>query len=136
MGAITAIVSKKNKNMAKTAVTMLKMLNHKDTEAFGLASPTILKIENSIENLQDKDVSSPVLLGHVFSKIFMSDMPQPIKLDNGMLVFEGRIHSLNTEFSHGKFVAEKLNQNRENAEALIKDFEGSFAFAITAIGSG
>jgi asparagine synthase (glutamine-hydrolysing) len=134
MGAITAVVSKKNENVAKTAVTMLKMLKHKGAEAFGLASPTIMKIEKSIYNLQDKDVSSPLLIGHVFSKIFTSDKPQPIRLDNGTLVFEGRIYSLNTEFSNATLVAEKLNQNRENVEALIKNFEGGFAFAVAESG--
>jgi asparagine synthase (glutamine-hydrolysing) len=129
MGAITAVVSKKNENVAKTAATMLKMLKHKGAETFGLASPTTVIIRKSIGDLQDKEPSSPVLIGHVFSRILMSDKPQPIKLDNGTVVFEGRIYSLSREFS-SEFVTEKLNQTLENAEALIKDFEGGFTFAV------
>jgi len=134
MGAITAVVSKNDENVAKTAVTMLKMLKHKDAETFGLASPTTVMMGNSIGDLQDKEPSSSVLIGHVFSRIFMSDVSQPIELDNGTLVFEGRIHSLNMEFPRVEFVAGKLNQNLENAETLIKDFEGGFAFAIAESG--
>ncbi|MCW3993157.1 MAG: asparagine synthetase B, partial [Candidatus Bathyarchaeota archaeon] len=134
MGAITAIVSKKNENVAKKAVTMLKMVEHKDAETFGLASPTTVIIGKSIGDLQDKDPSSPVLIGHVFSKILMSDAPQPIKFHEGTFVFEGRIYSLNTEFSSAEFVTEKLNQNLRNAKALIKDFEGGFAFAVAESG--
>jgi asparagine synthase (glutamine-hydrolysing) len=134
MGAIIAVVSKKKADVAKTAVTMLKMLKHKDAETFGLASPTTVIIGKSIGDLQDKAPSSPILIGHVFSKILMSDKPQPIKLDNGTFVFEGRIYSLNTEFSSVEFVTEKLNQNLENAEVLIKDFEGCFAFAVAESG--
>ena len=134
MGAITAIVSKKNENVAKKAVTMLKMVEHKGAETFGLASPTTVMIGNSIGDLQDKEPSSPVLIGHVFSRIFVSDMPQPIKLDNGTFVFEGKICSLNMEFSSVEFPAEKLSQNLGNAEALIKDFEGGFAFAVAESG--
>ena len=134
MGAITAIVSKKNENVAKKAVTMLKMVEHKDAETFGLASPTTVIIGKSIGDLQDKEPSSPVLIGHVFSKILMSDAPQPIKFREGTFVFEGRIYSLNTEFSSVEFVTEKLNQNLENADALIKDFEGGFAFAVAKSG--
>jgi len=134
MGAITAIVSKKNENVAKKAVAMLKMVEHKSGETFGLASPTTVIIRKSIRDLQDKDPSSPVLIGHAFSKIFISDMPQPIKLDNGTFVFEGRIYSLNIEFSSVEFVTEKLNQNLENADVLIKDFEGCFAFAVAESG--
>jgi asparagine synthase (glutamine-hydrolysing) len=130
MGAITAIVSKKSENVAKIAVTMLKMLKHKGTETFGLASPTIVNIEKSIDSLQDRDVSSPILIGHVFSRILSSDIPQPIRLDNKTLVFEGRVYPLTTESSHVKFAAEKLNQNRRNKEVLIKDFDGDFAFAV------
>jgi len=110
------------------------MLEHKDAETFGLASPINVIIRKSIGDLQDKDSNSPVLIGHVFSKILVSDKPQPIKFGNGTLVFEGRIYSLNTEFSSVEFVAEKLNQNLENVDALIKDFEGGFAFAVAESG--
>ncbi len=134
MGGITAVVSKKNENVAKTAVVMLKMVEHKDTETFGLASPATVIIGKSIGDLQDKEPSSPVLIGHAFSKILMSDVPQPIKFHEGTFVFEGRIYSLNTEFSSVEFVTEKLNQNLENAEVLIKDFEGGFAFAVAESG--
>jgi asparagine synthase (glutamine-hydrolysing) len=134
MGAITAVVSKKNENVAKTAVTMLKIVQHKDVETFGLASPTTVTIGKSIGDLQDKDPSSPVLIGHAFSKIFVSDKPQPIKLDKGTFVFEGRIYSLNTERSSVEFVTEKLNQKLQYAEALIKDFDGGFAFAVAESG--
>lgn len=135
MGGIIAVVSKKNENVAKTAVTMLKRVEHKSAETFGLASPTTVIIRRSIGDLQDKGPSSPVLIGHVFSKILTSDKPQPIKLDNGTFVFEGRIYSLNTEFSSMEFVTEKLNQNLENAKALINDFEGGFAFAVAESGT-
>lgn len=134
MGGITAVVSKNNENVAKTAVVMLKMVEHKDTETFGLASPATVIIGKSIGDLQDKEPSSPVLIGHVFSKILMSDVPQPIKFREGTFVFEGRIYSLNMEFSSVEFVTEKLNQNLENAEVLIKDFEGGFAFAVAESG--
>lgn len=134
MGEITAIVSKKNANVAKTAVTMLKIVEHKSAETFGLASPTTVIIRKSIEDLQDKDPSSPILIGHAFSKILISDIPQPTKFDNGTFVFEGRIYSLNTELSSMEFVTEKLNQNLRNADALIKDFEGGFAFAVAESG--
>ena len=134
MGAITAVVSKKNENVAKKAVTMLKTLKHKRAETFGLASPTTVTIRKSIGDLQDKAPSSSVLIGHIFSKILMSDIPQPIKFHEGTFVFEGRIYSLNMEFSSVEFVTEKLNQNLENAEALIKDFEGEFVFVVAESG--
>jgi len=131
MGSVIAVVNKKGRNATETAFAMLKMLEHSGVEAFGIASPTIVKIGKSVETLQDEDVSSPIVIGHALAKILISDKVQPIKLENTTLVFEGRIYPPNKEFSDADFAAEKLEQNRqENAEALIKDFEGSFAFAI------
>jgi len=131
MGAVIAVVNKKGRNATETAFTMLKMLEHSGVKAFGIASPTIVKIEKSVEALQDEHVNSPILIGHVFDKILISDKLQPIKLENTRLVFEGRIYPPNKEFSDTAFSAEKLEQKRqEKAEAVIKDFEGSFSFAI------
>jgi len=131
MGAIVAVVHKKNENVAQTAVAMLKMLKHKGAETFGLGSPTIVRMEKSSETLRGQDINSSIVIGHLFSKIRNLDKPQPIKLENATLVFEGRIYPLSPEFSNVEFAAEKLEQNREeNAEALIKNFEGNFAFAV------
>jgi len=131
MGAVIAVVNKKGRNATETAFTMLKMLEHSGVEALGIASPTIVKIEKSVETLQDEDLSSPILVGHAFAKILISDKVQPIRLENTTLVFEGRIYPRNKELSDAAFAAERLEQNRhENAQALIKGFEGNFAFAV------
>ena len=134
MGAIIAVVDKNDENVAKTAVTMLKMLKQKHAETFGLASPTTVMTGNSIEDFRDKQPSSPVLVGRISSRIFISNVPQPMKLDNGTFVFEGRIYSPSMEISSVELAAEKLNQNLGNAEPLIKDFEGDFAFVVAEPG--
>jgi len=131
MGAIIAVINKKGKNATETAVAMLKMLRHKGTETFGVASPTTVKIEKSVEALQNKDINSPIIIGQAFSKIFMSDKPQPIRLDDAALVFEGRIYPAVAEISDAEAVAKKLQQNREEAvKVLLKETEGDFAFAV------
>lgn len=131
MGAIAAVVSKKNKNVAETVVTMLKILKHKREAAFGIASPTIVKTEKSIKFLRDHKISASIVVGYVLSKILMSDQPQPIKLENTALVFDGRIYLTNTKHAEVRFIAEKLSQNREKtAEILIKNFDGNFAFVV------
>jgi asparagine synthase (glutamine-hydrolysing) len=131
MGAVTAVVNRKGRNATETAFAMLKMLEHSGVEAFGIASPTIVKIGKSVETLQNEDLSSPILIGHAFTKILISDKAQPIKLENTTLVFEGRIYPRNKERSDVAFVAQKLGQNPyDNAQALINCFEGNFAFAV------
>jgi asparagine synthase (glutamine-hydrolysing) len=129
MGAIIAIVNKRGENATETAVAMLKMLKHKGIEAFGVASPTTVKIEKSIEALQNQNVDSPVVVGHVFSKIFAHDTPQPIKVDDATLVFDGRIYPT-TKVSDTEFVVKKLKTHKEAVKNLIEESEGCFAFAV------
>jgi asparagine synthase (glutamine-hydrolysing) len=130
MGAIIAVLNKRGRNATEKAVAMLKILKHKGVEAFGIASPTIVKMGKSIEALQNQNVNSPVVVGHVFSKTLPFDKPQPIKLENATLVFEGRIYQRLAEYSDAEAVAKKMQQNREeNIKFLIKKIEGEFAFA-------
>jgi asparagine synthase (glutamine-hydrolysing) len=131
MRALIAVVSKKGENSAETAVAMLATLKHKGADSFGVASPTHVIIEESAEQLQTQDLKSPIAIGHVFSKILTPDKPQPIKLDDATLVFEGRIYHPKTQPSSIEFAAEKLKEKRDkNATALLKGFEGNFAFAV------
>jgi len=134
MGAIIAVVNKNDENVAKTAVTMLNTLKQKHAETFGLASPTTVMMGNSIGDFRGKQPSSPVLVGRISSRIFILNVPQPMKLDNGTFVFEGRVYSPSMGISSVELAAEKMNQNLGNAEPLIKDFEGDFAFAVAEPG--
>lgn len=130
MGEIIAIVNKRGENATETAVAMLKMLKHKGVEAFGVASPTTVKMEKSIEALRNQNVDSPVVVGHVFSKIFTHDKPQPIKVDDATLVFDGRIYPT-TKVSDAEIASKKLEKNhKETIKNLVKEPEGCFAFAV------
>jgi len=129
MGAIIAIVNKRGKNATETAVAMLRMLKHKGVEAFGVASPTTVKIEKSIEALRKQDVDSPVVVAHVFSKIFTHDKPQPIKVDDATLVFDGRIYPA-TKVSDAEVVAKKLQNRKEATKNLVGQSESCCAFAV------
>ncbi len=129
MGALIAIINKKGRDATERAVAMLKMLKHDGIKAFGIASSTIVKIEKSIEDLQNQNLNMPTIVGHAFSKIFASDKPQPIKLENAALVFEGRFYPTSPKFSDMEIVAQKL-QNRKEAVNTLFDSEGCFAFAM------
>jgi asparagine synthase (glutamine-hydrolysing) len=130
MGAIIAVINKRGENATETAVAMLEMLKHKGIEAFGIASATTVKIEKSIEALQNQNVDSPIVVGHGFSKILIHDTPQPIKLEDATLTFEGRIYPTQ-KISDAEVVAKKLEKNRKEAiENLIEKAEGCFAFAV------
>jgi len=130
MGAIIAVINKKGENATETAVAMLEMLKHKGIETFGIASATTVKIEKSIEALQNQNVDSPIVVGHGFSKILTCDTSQPVKLEDATLTFEGRIYPVQ-EISDVKAVAKKLEKNRNKfIKNLIEESEGCFAFAV------
>ncbi len=130
MGAIIAVINKRGENATETAVAMLKMLKHKGIEAFGIASPTVVKIEKSVEALQNQNLDSLIVVGHGFSKILRHDTPQPTKLEDATLTFEGRIYPAK-EVSDAEDVAKKLGKNRKEAiKNLIEESEGCFAFAV------
>lgn len=128
MGAIVAVIDKRGKNATEAAIAMLKILEHKGIEVFGIASPSHIEIEKSIEVLQSQNINSSVVVGHVFSRTFKTDKPQPTKLENATLVFEGRIYPITSKISDAEIVAQKLCQ-REAVKNLFAS-EGFFAFVI------
>ena len=130
MGAIIAVINKRGESAADTAGAMLKTLRHRGAEAFGIASPTTVKIGKSVESLQNKDMNSHIIIGHAFAKIFISDKPQPIKLEDATLVFDGRIYPRQTEISDAEAFAKKLQNHKEAIENFTHKSEGFFAFAV------
>jgi asparagine synthase (glutamine-hydrolysing) len=128
MGAIVAVIDKKGKNTTEAAVAMLRILESKGIETFGIASHRYIDIEKSIEAMQSQNVSSSVIVGHAFSKTIETDKPQPIKLENETLVFDGRIYPTTSKTSDAENLAQKLRQ-KETIKNLFQS-EGFFAFAI------
>jgi asparagine synthase (glutamine-hydrolysing) len=126
MGSVIAVVSKKGENATETAVIMLKTLEHERDETFGMASPSIVRIEKSVEALENRQVDSPVIIGHAFSRILNSDKPQPKKLEDAALVVEGRFYHPTTE----TFDRETQLCPEALAKTLIHESEGDFTFAI------
>jgi asparagine synthase (glutamine-hydrolysing) len=128
MSAIIVALNKNDEDATETAVAMLKTLDHKGTETFGVASPKIVKIEKTIEELQRQNMNSPVIIGHTLSRILSTDKPQPLKLSDGTLVFAGRIYPTTSEISDVEVLVQKLDR-KEAIENLFES-DGCFAFAV------
>ena len=128
MGAMAAVLNKRDKDTSVTLFTMLKTMEQKRIEAFGIASTATVNIERNLEDLDQ--ICSPILIGHVYSKILDSDKPQPMKLDDMKLVLEGRIYSPSMDFLRTDFLKQISNEETRNLGALIRLLEGSFAFAV------
>jgi asparagine synthase (glutamine-hydrolysing) len=134
MGSLIAVINKKSENAAETALAMFEALGRKGAEAFGMASPKTVKIEESLEVLRNTKISSYVIIGYIFSKILAVDKPQPIRLDDATMVFDGRIYPSKEKISDAEAAAEEMRKaHEETAEAFIKKTNGDFSFAVAEL---
>ncbi|MEM2912234.1 MAG: asparagine synthetase B [Candidatus Bathyarchaeia archaeon] len=129
MRAIVGVLDKKGENAAQKVVAMLEALKHKGADAFTVASSDHLQIKTSLEQMQSLDFKTSVALGHVFLKVLAQEKPQLLMLKKARAVFDGRIYQPpNADLNH---IAGRLGGKTEaNAEAMLREFDGSFAFAI------
>ena len=131
MGAIVAVLSKRDENAVGTALAMVGAMNSDEYEAYGIASSTIVRIEGSLSILKKTNMESSTAVGYAFSKILPKDKPQPLKLEDAAMVFDGRLYPVETARPDVEIVAEKLETNLEQAAAeFVKKTDGDFAFAI------
>jgi asparagine synthase (glutamine-hydrolysing) len=131
MGALIAVLDKRGEDATEKALMMLKTLNAEKAEAVGMASPSIIRIGKTFDKLRAQKMNSPIIVGHLFSKIADSDKPQPTKLERAALVFEGRIYPPHKEVSDAEVPAKRLTCSLKRALiALVKEASGDFAFAI------
>ena len=131
MGALVAVLSKKGENAAGAAVAMIEAMNSEGSYIYGIASPTTVKTMNSLEILKKTNLESSTAIGYAFSKILPKDKPQPLKLNDAAMVFEGRLYPVDPSESDVDIVAKKLEQNLEqSATTFVKKANGDFAFAI------
>ena len=130
MGGIAVAVSKKDENVVPKVVAMLRKLTHRGIDAHGVATPNRVVVAESIKELTGEDAKSSTALGHNLSRTLMRDRPQPVQGEGFSLVFEGRLFPPpNT--SEVDEVMERLKPSpQKNADYLIKELNGSYAFAI------
>jgi asparagine synthase (glutamine-hydrolysing) len=130
MGKLVAVLSKKGENVIRTAVAMVEALESKGSEAFGIASPTSIKTEESFGALQKWNMKSSIAIGYAFSRVLTKDKPQPLRLKDATMVFDGRIYPVDAAKPDAEIAAKKLNRNLEKAATtFLKKTEGDFAFA-------
>jgi len=131
MGTVIAVVNKRGADATETAIAMLGRLKPAGSESYGIASPTVINIERSLDALQSRETDSPVLIGCAFSKILPHDRAQPLKLKDATLVFDGRIYPTTSGIPDAEIVAEKLRQNGKRAvKEFVKQTDGDFVFVM------
>jgi len=133
MGALVAAVNKKGENVVSTVVAMLRELKHRGNDCHGIATPSSATTATTIEELELKNCSSSIALGHNLSRILPRDQPQPVQGNGFTVVFEGRTFpSPNLpDLPEVKEIVEKLASNPlRNAGSIIESCDGSYVFAL------
>ena len=131
MGTLVAVLSKKDENVTRVAVAMIEALESKGSEAYGIASPTTINTEQSLEILHKTNIESSTAVGYAFSRVLPKDRPQPLKLKDAAMVFDGRLYPVDAAKPDVEIAAEKLERNSEQAAKMfVEKTEGDFAFAM------
>jgi asparagine synthase (glutamine-hydrolysing) len=131
MSAIAAVVNKSGEDAVSAVITMLKTLKHKETDVYGVATNTSVKITPSIEELEDMNLNSSIALGYNFSRITDYDKPQPILGKGYGLVFHGRLFPSNRRFHLEEVTCRLKESPEENAKLILKELDGSYVFAVS-----
>ncbi|MGB8780485.1 MAG: asparagine synthetase B [Candidatus Bathyarchaeia archaeon] len=131
MGAITAVLQKKGQDATKTALEMLKTMKGTNIEAYGIGSGATIEVKRALDQFQNQKTESSITIGYAFSRILERDRTQPLRLQDAIIVFDGRIFPADELKCDAEIFALKLSRNREeNAKTFIKQTEGDFAFAV------
>jgi asparagine synthase (glutamine-hydrolysing) len=129
MGAIIAVISKKDENITNSALDMLRTFRQKNIDTYEIASPFNAKTEGTIEQLQSQSLKSDVIVGNVFSETSKSNSSQLVKFKDAASIFEGRLYPTNAE--NMKTALKKTQGNCESAaKTLVRKSEGDFVMAI------
>ncbi|MEM3579917.1 MAG: asparagine synthetase B [Candidatus Bathyarchaeia archaeon] len=135
MKAIVTVLDRRGENAVQKAASMLAVLGREGADAFAIATKNQIVVKESLEKLQVEGLKSSITIGHVFLKILARDKPQLKQIGNATFTFDGRIYASSVEPSEAYVVAQKLEKGIEvGAEALLREFDGCFAFAIAKDG--
>jgi asparagine synthase (glutamine-hydrolysing) len=134
---VTTTIAALSKNMRDITSTVLEALGSLKVEdsSFTLASPSELREANSVKELKEKVLCSPVAVGSVFSKRLRRLAPQFLLLDNAVSLFEGRLYP--DSFARSRTNSLKLKRflaDEGAVDNLLKRSEGDFAAVIVKPG--
>ncbi|MCS7124876.1 MAG: asparagine synthase-related protein [Candidatus Bathyarchaeota archaeon] len=132
MKALAAVLDKKGGNAVQKVGVMLNLLGRNHADAFCIATPDSTFVDASLERLPTKELKASTASGKVFLKVLATDTPQLTNFRKSSLVFDGRIYHPPATVSEAAFM-EKLRADGAvaAAEALVRKFDGCFAFTVT-----
>jgi asparagine synthase (glutamine-hydrolysing) len=132
MGSLVAAVSKNSLDVFEEVYVMLKSLEHRGSDAFGIGSSTALTQNITLKKLQEIQINAPTLIGHNLAKRLPNDTAQPVKDNELTFVFEGRIFPSQPEGAV-RYIGEEIRNSsklEDKALHILREINGAFTFAI------
>ncbi len=133
----TATLAALDKCVRDITPSVLRALdsNKFEDSCFTVATPSELREANSVKELKEKALCSPVVVGSVFSKRLKSLAPQFMLLKNTASILEGRLYPASRTRSHAISLKHKgFLADKGAIENLLRNCEGDFAAVIVKPG--
>ncbi|HVO85922.1 MAG TPA: asparagine synthetase B [Candidatus Eisenbacteria bacterium] len=131
MGGLIALLDKNGEDATEAAFTMLGALSLEHADAYGIASPSIIKVEKAFEKLRCLKLRSNTVIGHAFSRILVQDKAQPLRTGDASLVFEGRIFPAQNLKCDAEIFALKVSEGEtERLKKFVRETRGDFVFVL------
>ena len=130
MGALVGVLSKREENSVPIVIAMLQELAHRGSQGHVILIPTeAVSAQSIVELAQHRSILSPVTIGGNSSsdKRFV-----PLDARGGKLVLEGRVFCESAALCLSQIVADSENSPEEIGKTIIRDIEGSYAFAFAS----
>lgn len=138
MRATVAVVNKNNGDAVATVVDMLRAITQSGNQIYGIGTLNATEILEDLDRLDKTKTESSAAIGHVFTKILPSDKPQPIKSQSSVVIFDGRIYSLQKKQESDALVFASQMQGKigKAAESFIRHRGGDFVFVVATKKAG
>jgi len=130
MGALVAVIDKREENAVEKALTMLKTLRHRFDHSYGVATENAVFIAKADKRIQNDITKASATIGYGLCKTKLEDQPQPVLRENFALAFEGRFFPLK-EPSDLEFAVRFLEEKpKKKSKEIIEKIDGSYNFVI------
>ncbi|MEM3737452.1 MAG: asparagine synthetase B [Candidatus Bathyarchaeia archaeon] len=126
MGSIVGLIDREGFGVGEKIVEMLRILQHRGPDAFGVASEDTFQVEKSLEDLDVREVDAPIAVG--CNALNLTDKPGEMEIpvysiDGIVKVQEGEVYSEAPVFK------QKDDLSSECVK-VARDLRGAYAFAL------
>ena len=129
MRTTVAVCHKNGDNSAEAVVKTLESPSLEDV-CYVLATPLAIFETDNFNELWQKHVGSPVVVGCAFPRSHTHNRPQIARIENATFVFDGRFYPSNRRISLPK----RLQLEHSGAiEKLLREYEGDFSFIVAEV---